>query len=175
MQKRIKEKTGTIDNLLQKIKFLEETVNKYRDDNMQLVYDKEIVTDKFQNLQKIVQNKEINENFSNKLRVELYKQNFELSSKYQEKTEENEKFQKKSKTLQKNIMNVINQVFGYEKERTKALTSLEIEKKENDRLHHELNLVTQKFDKIIHKIFQSFQTHNKNDILKCICDIYKSQ
>ena len=173
LQKRIKDKNETIDNLLQKIKYLETMINKYRDDNLELVYDKEIVTDKFQNLQQIVQNKEIYENFSNKLRVELYRQNFELSSKYHEKTVENEIYQKKSKKLQKNVMNVINEVFGYEKERTKALTNLEIEKKENGRLHHEFNLAKEKFDKIIHQIYQSFQTHNKNDILKCICDIYK--
>ena len=72
----------------------------------------------------LVEDKEINEN---------------LSSKYQEKTEKNVKYQKKPKTLQKNIMNVINQDFGYEKERTKALANLEIEKKENKENDSDIN------------------------------------
>ena len=29
-------------------------------------------------------------------------------------------------------------------------------------------------DKIIQKIFQNFQTNSKNEVVKCLCEIYKA-
>ena len=136
------------------------------------MYEKEKVTEELKELQVKIQNNETKEEFNNKLRVELYKQKYELTSKYKEKSIENNIESKTNKSLSKNILNLSNIVLNYEKDRKKAKIELELIKKENDKLRHELNINTQKLDKIIHKVFRSFQTHNKNDILKCLCDIY---
>ena len=172
LEKNIKKKKKEKEELIDKVKYVEKILDNNRDNNALLMYEKEKVTEELKELQAKVQNNEIKEGFNNKLRVELYKHKYELTSKFKEKSIENNIESKTNKNLSKNILNISNIVLNYEKDRKKAKIELELIKKENDKLRHELNLNTQKLDKIIQKIFRSFQAHNKNDILKCLCEIY---
>ena len=172
LEKNIKKKKKEKEELIDKVKYVEKILDNNRDNNALLMYEKEKVTEELKELQVKIQNNEIKEEFNNKLRVELYKQKYELTSKFKEKSIENNIESKANKSLSKNILNISNIVLNYEKDRKKAKIELELIKKENDKLRHELNLNTQKLDKIIQKIFRSFQAHNKNDILKCLCEIY---
>ena len=124
-------------------------------------------------MQKKLQNNETNQIFNNKLRVELYKQKYELTSKFKETTLENNTEAKENKSLTKNIINLTGTVLSYEKDKKRTLNNLEIAKIENNKLRTELNIATQKLDNVIHKVFRSFETHNKNEIFRCITDIYK--
>ena len=168
----IKNKKKEIEELSLKAKYYETILNKERDNNNELLYEKEKVTEEFKELQRKMQNNETSQVFNNKLRVELYKQKYELTTKFKEKTIENNAEAKINKSLSKNIINLTNVVLNYEKDRNKALYNLELAKKENDKLRTELNITTQNLEKIIHKIYTSFETHNKSEILKCLCDIY---
>ena len=172
LEKNIKKKKKEKEELIDKVKYVEKILDNNRDNNALLMYEKEKVTEELKELQAKVQNNEIKEGFNNKLRVELYKHKYELTSKFKEKSIENNIESKTNKSLSKNILNISNIVLNYEKDRKKAKIELELIKKENDKLRHELNINTQKLDKIIQKIFRSFQAHNKNDILKCLCEIY---
>ena len=173
LEKNIKNKKKEFEELENKVEYLEKVLDKNREDNAQLLYDKEKITDEFKELLEKMQKKETNEEFNNKLRVELYKQKYEFSSKFNEKSIENKLQSKANKSLAKNINNLTNIVISYDKERSKALFNLEITKKENDRLRQELNISTQNLDIILQKIFQSFQTHSKGEIIKCLYNIYK--
>jgi len=172
LEKNIKKKKKEKEELIDKVKYVEKILDNNRDDNALLMYEKEKVTEEFKELLVKTQNNEIKEDFNNKLRVELYKQKYELTSKFKEKSIESNIESKNNKNLSKKILNISNIVLNYEKDRKKAKNDLELIKKENDKLRHDLNVNTQKLDKIIQKIFRSFQTHNKNDILRCLCDIY---
>lgn len=172
LEKNIKNKKKEKEELVDKIKYLEKVLDNNRDNNALLMYEKEKVTEQFKELQVKIQNNEINEDFNNKLRIELYKQKYELTSKFKEKSIENNIESKTNKSLSKSILNISNIVLNFEKDRKKAKIELELIKKENDKLRHELNINTQKLDKVIQKVFRSFQTHNKSDIIRCLCDIY---
>jgi hypothetical protein len=63
------------------------------------MYEKEKVTEELKELQIKIQNNETKEKFNNKLRVELYKQKYELTSKYKEKSIENNIESKTNKSL----------------------------------------------------------------------------
>ena len=173
LESNIKNKKKEIEELVAKSEYLEKVLDKTRDDNSQLLYDKEKVTEEFKELQKKMQNNETSQIFNNKLRVELYKQKYELTSKYKETTIENNIEAKTNKSLSKNIINLTNVVLSYEKDKNKTLFNAELIKKENEKLRTELNIKTQKLDNIVYKVFRSFQTHNKSEILRCLCDIYK--
>ena len=173
IEKNIKDKKIEIEELSLKAKYYENILNKERQNNNKLLYDKEKITEEFKELQKQMQNNETNQIFNNKLRVELYKQKYELTAKYKETTLENNNEAKTNKALSKNIINLTNVVLSYEKDKKKTLLNLEIAKNINDKLRTELNISSQNLDNIIHKVFRSFQTHNKSEILRCLCDIYK--
>jgi hypothetical protein len=173
LEKNIKNKKKEMEDLSEKVKYLEKVLEKTRDDNQKLLFEKEKITEEFQNLQKKMQNNETNQMFNNKLRVELYKQKYELTSKFKETIIENNIEASTNKSLTKNIINLTNVVLNYEKDKNKALFNGEIIKKENDRLRKELYMKQQNLDIIIHKVFRSFQTHNKNEILRCLCESYK--
>ena len=173
LESNIKSKKKEIEELSQKTKYYETILDKERDDNNKLLDEKEKITEEFKDLQKELQNNETNQIFNNKLRVELYKQKYELTSKFMETTLENNMEAKENKSLTKNIINLTGAVLSYEKDKKRTLNNLEIAKIENDKLRTELNITTQKLDNVIHKVFRSFETHNKNEIYRCITDIYK--
>ena len=174
LEKKIKEKINETDELARRAIYLEKRLDELRINNSKLTYEKEKITEEFKDLQYKMQ--EDDKNFENKkkLRIELYKQKFELTSKYKETAIENNMEGANNKSLSKNIINLSNNVFASVRDKNKALSKLEIIKKDNERLRAEVNINNQKLDNIIQKIFRSFQTNNKNEVVKCLCEIYKS-
>ena len=172
-EKEIKKKKKESEDLNYKARYLEKKLDEYKKENSNLVYEKEKVIEEFKELQHKMQ--EGHKNFDKKknLRIELYKQKFELTSKYKGTAIENNNEGDINKSLSKNIINLTNKVFSTVRDKNEVINQLELVKKENEKLRSEVNINHQKLEKIIQKIFQSFQTNIKNEVVKCLCEIYK--
>ena len=174
VEKKLKEVKKVRQQLEDKAEYLEKRLDEYRKVNSRLIYEKEKVIEEFKDLQHKMQKEDSNSELKRKLRIDLYKQKYEFTSIFKETAIENSNEGKNNKSLSKNIINLTNKVFNTVKDKKKALAQLELVKKENERLRTEVNINYQKLDKIIQKIFQSFQTNSKNEVVKCLCEIYKA-
>ena len=173
LEKKIKDKKKETEDLSIKARYLEKKLDEYRRTNGTLTYNKEKVIEEFKNLQYKIQQDDSNYEIKKKLRIELYRQKYELTSKYKEIAIENNVEGDNNKSLSKNIINLTNKVFSTVRDKKKSISKLEKIKKDNERLRTEVNINYQKLDKIIQKIFRSFQKKKKNEVVKCLCEIYK--
>ena len=173
LEKKIKEKKEQTGELNKQAKYLEKRLDELRKNNSTLTYQKEKVVEEFKHLQYKLQEDDTQYEYKKKLRINLYRQKYELTSKYKGVAINNNIEETNNKSLSKNIINITNKVFSSVKDKNKALSKMDIIKRDNDRLRTEVNIGHQKLDKIIHKIFRSFQTNNRNEVVKCLCEIYK--
>ena len=173
-EKRLKELKKIREDLEIKMNYLEKKLDEYRKNNSNLIFEKEHVIEEFKDLQNKIQNYDSNYELKKKLRIDLYKQKYEFTSIFNETAIENSIEGNNNKSLSKNIINLTNKVFSTVRDKNRALSQIELVKKENERLRTEVNVNHQKLDKIIRKIYQSFQTNSKNEVVKCLCEIYKS-
>ena len=174
LEKKIKEKKEQTGELKIQAKYLERRLDELRKTNTTLTYEKEKVVEEFKNLQYKLQEDDTQYEYKKKLRIDLYHQKNELTSQYKRTAIKNNIEGDNNKSLSKNIINLTNKVFASVKDKNKALTKMDIIKKDNERLRSEVNIGHQKLDKIIQKIFRSFQTNNRNEVVKCLCEIYKN-
>ena len=65
------------------------------------------------------------------------------------------------------------QIENIEKERNKLEILINNLKIENEELRHKYNIFQGSFDKILYEIFKSVQTNNKNEVYRCVSNIYK--
>ena len=173
LEKKIKEKKKEKEDLTIRAKYLVNRLDYLKKNNSTLTLEKEQTTEEFKNLQYTIQENEAGFQNKKKLRIELYKQKYELMSKYNEKAIDNNIEGDNNKSLSKNIINLTNKVFSSIKDKNKMLSKNELIKKDNERLRTEVNINNQKLEEIILKIFQCFQTNSKGEVIKCLCDIYK--
>ena len=173
LEKKIKEKKKEKEDLTIRAKYLVNRLDYLKKNNSTLTYEKENTTEEFKNLQFTIQENEAGFQNKKKLRIELYKQKYELMSKYNSKAIDNNIEGDNNKSLSKNIINLTNKVFSSIKDKNKTLSKNELIKKDNERLRTEVNINNQKLEEIILKIFQCFQSNSKGEVVKCLCDIYK--
>ena len=174
LEKKIKEKKEQTGELKKQAIYLEKRLDELRKTNTTLTYEKEKVVEEFKNLQYKLQEDDTQYEYKKKLRIDLYHQKYELTSKYKGIAINNNIEGNNNKSLSKNIINLTNKVFSCVKDKNKALTKMDIIKKDNERLRSEVNIAHQKLDNLIQKIFRSFQTNNRNEVVKCLCEIYKN-
>ena len=153
---------------------LSETVNKLRAnlDNREL--EKETLTKKLTELEENYQEKSKLESFSNQLKNELYKRNYELSAKFNKEVSNREELHNTSKNLEKQLEDSINLLIGREKEilRNKQLIAEYKEKAEEQR--KQTVLAQKDFDILLKSIYDVFQTNSKKDIIARIKNLYKT-
>ena len=163
LEKKIKEKKKEKEDLTIRAKYLVNRLDYLKKNNSTLTYEKENTTEEFKNLQFTIQENEAGFQNKKKLRIELYKQKYELMSKYNSKAIDNNIEGDNNKSLSKNIINLTNKVFSSIKDKNKTLSKNELIKKDNERLRTEVNINNQKLEEIILKIFQCFQTNSKGE------------
>ena len=173
LEKKIKEKKKEKEELNFRARYLDKRLDDLKQKNTTLTYEREKAAEEFKNLQFTIQDNESGFQFKKKMRIELYKQKYELISKYNEIAIDNNIEGDNNKSLSKNIINLTNKVFSSITDKNRTISKMELIKKENEKLRTEVNINNQKLEEIIQKIFQCFQTNSKSEVVKCLCDIYK--
>ncbi len=129
---------------------------------------------KTQELEKKIQEIEKVEKYSHKLKNEMYKKNIEISLLARKTEIQNEKFTKENKQLINAVNATLNQINSVEKEKNKLEILINNLKIENENLRKKYNIFQSIFDKLLFEIYKSIQTNNKNEVYRCVSNIYKN-
>ena len=164
----------SIKNYKEENKFLTEAVNKYRAKLDQKELEKENLTKQLNELEENYQEKSKLENFSNQLKNELYKKNYELSAKFKKEASSREELRDTSKTLENQLEDTINLLINREREILKNKRTINEFKEKLESTRKETVYAKKEFDTLLRNIYDAFQTNDKKNILIAIKDIYKN-
>ena len=129
---------------------------------------------KLKESEEILQEKSKLAGFSSKLKNELYIKNVEIMSKFNKQQNENAELRKISKNTEKQLDNNIKLLNDKKEEVNKKETQLEEYKNKYERERHNVKLLEKDLDNLLQKIYDTFQTNDKNIILKGIKKIYNT-
>ena len=129
---------------------------------------------KTQELEKKIQEIEKVEKYSHKLKNEMYKKNIEISSLARKTEIQNEKYANENKQLIHTVNLSLTQIDSIEKEKNKLEILINNYKIENENIRKKYNIFQGIFDKLLFEIYKSVQTNNKNEVYRCVSNIYKN-
>ena len=132
------------------------------------------MTKNLNELEEKYQEKSKLENFSNQLKNELYKKNYELSAKFKKEVSSREELRNTSKTLEKQLEDSINLLINREKEILKNKKTINEFKDKLESSRINTVFAQKEFDNLLRNIYDAFQTNDKKNILIAIKDIYKN-
>ena len=168
---------GQNENLLKNYKEennrLLETINTLRKQLDAKELEKDALTKKLTETEINLQEKSKLENFSNQLKNELYKKNYEISSRFNNELNVKEELKDNKKNLEKQLDDTINLLINREKELSKHKILIEELKKKNEEQRHISMLKQKDLDNLLRKIYYTFQQNDKNAILRGIKEIYQ--
>ena len=151
-----------------------ETIRTLRKENERKEMEKEEIKKKLKEIESMLQEKSKLAGFSSKLKNELYIKNVEIMSKYNKQQNENAELRKISKTTEKQLDNNIKLLNDKKDEVYKKETLLEEYKNKYEKERHNAKLLEKDLDNLLQKIYDTFQTNDKNIILKNIKKIYNT-
>ena len=167
MRKRIKKKSEEIRRHI-------ETIHSLRKENEKKEMEKEEIKKKLKEIESMLQEKTKLAGFSSKLKNELYIKNVEIMSKFNKQQNENVELKKISKNTEKQLDNNIKLLNDKKEEVSKKESQLEEYKNKYERERHNVKLLEKDLDNLLQKIYDTFQTNDKNIILKGIKKIYNT-
>ena len=151
-----------------------ETIHTLRKENEKKEMEKEEIKKKLKEIESMLQEKSKLAGFSSKLKNELYIKNVEIMSKFNKQQNENAELRKISKNTEKQLDNNIKLLNDKKEEVNKKETQLEEYKNKYERERHNVKLLEKDLDNLLQKIYDTFQTNDKNIILKGIKKIYNT-
>jgi len=151
-----------------------ETIHTLRKENEKKEMEKEEIKKKLKEIESMLQEKSKLAGFSSKLKNELYIKNVEIMSKFNKQQNENAELRKISKNTEKQLDNNIKLLNDKKEEVSKKENQLEEYKNKYERERHNVKLLEKDLDNLLQQIYDTFQTNDKNLILKSIKKIYNT-
>ena len=151
-----------------------ETIHTLRKENEKKEMEKEEIKKKLKEIESMLQEKSKLAGFSSKLKNELYIKNVEIMSKFNKQQNENAELRKISKNTEKQLDNNIKLLNDKKEEVSKKESQLEEYKNKYERERHNVKLLEKDLDNLLQQIYDTFQTNDKNLILKSIKKIYNT-
>ena len=174
LEKSIAGNESNIKNYKDENHYLTDAVQKYRAKLDERELEKDQLTKKLNELEENYQEKSKLENFSNQLKNELYKKNYELSAKFKQEVASREELRDTSKTLEKQLEDTINLLINREKEIMKNKQIIDEFKGKLEVSRKDTVTAQKEFDGLLRNIYDAFQTNDKKNILIAIKEIYKN-
>ena len=174
LEKSIAGNESNIKNYKDENHYLADAVQKYRAKLDERELEKDQLTKKLNELEENYQEKSKLENFSNQLKNELYKKNYELSAKFKQEVASREELRDTSKTLEKQLEDTINLLINREKEIMKNKQIIDEFKGKLEVSRKDTVTAQKEFDGLLRNIYDAFQTNDKKNILIAIKEIYKN-
>ena len=173
LEKSISGNESSIKNYIEENKHLLENVNKLRAKLDKRDFEKENLAKNLNELEENYQKKSKLENFSNQLKNELYKRNYELNAKFRKEVQSREELSNTTKSLENQLEETINILINREKELMRNKRIIEQCKIDLESSRKSSILAKKEFETLLRTIYDTFQTNDKRDILLGIRDIYK--
>ena len=173
LEKSISGNESNIKHYIEENEYLLENVNKLRAKLNKRETEKENLTKNLNELEENYQKKSKLEHFSNQLKNELYKKNYELNAKFRKEVQSREELSNTTKSLEKQLEETIAILINREKEILKNKRIIEKCKIDLESSRKSSILAKKEFETLLRTIYDTFQTNDKRDILLGIRDIYK--
>ena len=151
-----------------------ENIHLLRKENEKKEMEKESIKKKLKEIESNLQEKSKLAGFSSKLKNELYIKNVEIMSRYNKQQNENVELKRISKNTEKQLDNNIKLLNNKKDEVAKKENQLEEYKNKYEKERHNMKLLEKDLDNLLQKIYDTFQTNDKNMILKNIKKIYNT-
>ena len=174
LEKSISSNETTLQNYANENQILLDNVNKLRAKLDKKETEKENLAKNLNELEENYQKKSKLENFSNQLKNELYKKNYELSAKFQTEVQSREELSNTTKALEKQLEETINLLINREKELHKNKAIIEQCKVDLESSRKASILAKKEFETLLRTIYDTFQTNDKRDILLGIREIFNT-
>ncbi len=174
LEKSISSNEITLQNYANENQILLENVNKLRAKLDKKETEKENLAKNLNELEENYQKKSKLEGFSNQLKNELYKKNYELSAKFQTEVQSREELSNTTKALEKQLEETINLLINREKELHKNKAIIEQCKVDLESSRKASILAKKEFETLLRTIYDTFQTNDKRDILLGIREIFNT-
>ena len=174
LEKSISSNEITLQDYANENQILLENVNKLRAKLDKKETEKENLAKNLNELEENYQKKSKLENFSNQLKNELYKKNYELSAKFQTEVQSREELSNTTKALEKQLEETINLLINREKELHKNKAIIEQCKVDLESSRKASILAKKEFETLLRTIYDTFQTNDKRDILLGIREIFNT-
>ena len=174
LEKSISSNEITLQNYANENQILLDNVNKLRAKLDKKETEKENLAKNLNELEENYQKKSKLENFSNQLKNELYKKNYELSAKFQTEVQSREELSNTTKALEKQLEETINLLINREKELHKNKAIIEQCKVDLESSRKASILAKKEFETLLRTIYDTFQTNDKRDILLGIREIFNT-
>ena len=149
-----------------------ESIQALRKANEMKEIEKEDLKKKLKESEGSLQEKSKLAGFCSKLKNELYIKNVDIMSKFNKQQIENGEIKEMSKNIEKELDENIHLLQNREKEIKKNQLLLEEYKEKYERERHNAKLIEKDFDNLLQKIYDTFQSNDKNVIIKGIRKIY---
>ena len=174
LEKSISSNKITSQDYANENQILLDNVNKLRAKLDKKETEKENLAKNLNELEENYQKKSKLENFSNQLKNELYKKNYELSAKFQTEVQSREELSNTTKALEKQLEETINLLINREKELHKNKAIIEQCKVDLESSRKASILAKKEFETLLRTIYDTFQTNDKRDILLGIREIFNT-
>ena len=174
LEKSISSNEITLQDYANENQILLDNVNKLRAKLDKKETEKENLAKNLNELEENYQKKSKLENFSNQLKNELYKKNYELSAKFQTEVQRREELSNTTKALEKQLEETINLLINREKELHKNKAIIEQCKVDLESSRKASILAKKEFETLLRTIYDTFQTNDKRDILLGIREIFNT-
>ena len=174
LEKSISSNEITLQDYANENQILLENVNKLRAKLDKKETEKENLAKNLNELEENYQKKSKLENFSNQLKNELYKKNYELSAKFQTEVQSREELSNTTKALEKQLEETIILLINREKELHKNKAIIEQCKVDLESSRKASILAKKEFETLLRTIYDTFQTNDKRDILLGIREIFNT-
>ena len=174
LEKSISSNEITLQDYANENQILLDSVNKLRAKLYKKETEKENLAKNLNELEENYQKKSKLENFSNQLKNELYKKNYELSAKFQTEVQSREELSNTTKALEKQLEETINLLINREKELHKNKAIIEQCKVDLESSRKASILAKKEFETLLRTIYDTFQTNDKRDILLGIREIFNT-
>ena len=174
LEKSISSNEYTIKNYVDENQILLDNVNKLRAKLDKKETEKENLAKDLNELEENYQKKSKLEYFSNQLKNELYKKNYELSAKFQNEVQSREELSNTKRALGKQLEETINLLINREKELYKNKEIIEKCKVDLEASRKASILAQKEFETLLRTIYDTFQTNDKRDILLGIREIFNT-
>ena len=172
LERSISGNESKIKSYIEENQYLLDNVNKLRTKLDKRESEKENLAKNLNELEENYQKKSKLEYFSNQLKNELYKKNYELSAKFKKEVQSREELNNTTKALEKQLEETINILLNREKELFKNKKIIEKCKVDLEASRKSSILAKKEFETLLRTIYDTFQTNDKRDILLGIREIY---
>ena len=172
LEKNLITNEASLKSYIEENKKLKETIDNLRKQLDLRENEKENLTKKLTEVEGNLQEKTRLENFSNQLKNELYKKNYELLTRFHNEIVVSDELKSNSKSMEKQLEELVNIMIEREREMNKQTITLAELRRENQEQKSKTQHIEKEYNNLLKRIFLLCQKNSKKEIADGVREMY---